>query len=218
MKKAKRVKKEKNYTILKILLIVLFIYCVYTIILKIVQDNTIKPKENYNISEKIVQDNLQNNIKDTITSEVENVTDSNTEEKNIIQSEYKGYKVSSLLEIPKIDLVTTVLDEYSKKGLDTCVSKYWGEEPNEIGNFCIAGHNFKNKNMFYNLYKLEIKDVFYLTDNKNGKFKYEIYDIYKVKPQETQCLSQETNGNVEVTLITCTNDSKYRIIVKARKV
>ena len=47
---------------------------------------------------------------------------------------------------------------------------------------------------------------------------YEIYDIYKVKPQETQCLSQETNGNVEVTLITCTNDSKYRIIVKARKV
>ena len=43
------------------------------------------------------------------------------------------------------------------------------------------------------------------------------YDIYTVEPEDVKCLSQETEGNLEVTLITCTNDSKRRIIVKAKE-
>jgi len=130
---------------------------------------------------------------------------------------YKGYKVTAKLEIPKIELETYILEEYSTNALNVSVTKFWGTDANQKGNFCIAGHNFIRKNMFRNLKKLKNGDKLYILDNKVGKVEYEIYDIYKVDPKDTSCLSQETNGKKEVTLITCTNDSKKRIIVKARE-
>ena len=30
--------------------------------------------------------------------------------------------------------------EYTKSGLEVCLSKYWGPQPNEVGNYCIVGH------------------------------------------------------------------------------
>ena len=130
---------------------------------------------------------------------------------------YNGYKVTAKLEIPAIDLKTYVLENYSTNALNVSVTKFWGAEPNQEGNFCIAGHNFIRKNMFRNLKKLKNGDKLYILDNKIGKVEYEIYNIYKVEPKDTSCLSQETNGKKEVTLITCTNDSKKRIIVKAKE-
>ena len=71
--------------------------------------------------------------------------------------------------------------------------------------------------MFKNLKKLSVGDNLFIIDNDIGRVEYEIFDIYKVSPNDVACLSQETNGKREVTLITCTNDSKERIIVKARE-
>lgn len=137
-------------------------------------------------------------------------------QENIIE-EYRGYKVIAKLEIPNIDLETYVLEEYSKNALNISVTKFWGANPNEVGNLCIAGHNFQNKNMFHNLRKLKKGDNIFITSNQNGKSQYSIYDVYKVLPEDVSCLSQETNGKKEITLITCTNDSKKRIIIKARE-
>ena len=86
---------------------------------------------------------------------------------------------------------------------------------------CVAGHNFKNKNMFRNLRKLEKGDKFTISDNTVGKVEYEIFDMYIIKRINivaVSCLAQNTNGEKQVTLITCTRDSKERIIVKAREV
>ena len=47
---------------------------------------------------------------------------------------------------------------------------------------------------------------------------YKIYDKYTVDPSDVSCTSQLTNGKKEITLITCTDDSKQRVIVKAREV
>lgn len=138
--------------------------------------------------------------------------------KEKIQEKYKNYDVSAKLEIPKIGLETYILATFSKEALNVSVTKFWGPSPNTIGNFCIAGHNFKNKNMFSKLKKLEIGDRFFLVDNKVGKLEYEVYEIYVVEPKDVGCLSQETNGKREITLITCTSDSKKRIIVKAREI
>ena len=138
------------------------------------------------------------------------------EEANVIK-EYEGYTGIAKLEIPKISLETYILADYSEDALDTSVTKLYGANPNEIGNCCIAGHNNNNGAMFSNLSKLEIGDTFFLSDNETGKVEYEIYDIYKVSPDDTTCLSQETNGKRIVTLITCTNDAKMRIIVKAQE-
>lgn len=128
---------------------------------------------------------------------------------------YMDYEVIAKLEIPKINLETNVLKDYTAEGMKVCSSKFFGPEPNEIGNFCIAGHNYEQENMFNHLINLEKGDELYLTDNKNGKITYSIYDIYRVKPQNTAPIGQETNGNKIVTLITCVNYSRSRLIVQA---
>ena len=132
-----------------------------------------------------------------------------------VEKEYKGYPVTAMLQIPKIQVNTCVLEEYSVDALYECVTKFYGSEPNEVGNFCIAAHNSKRKNMFTNIKQLEVGDEMILTSQEKGSLIYEVYDKYKVKPQDTSCLSQETN-QIELTLISCTNDSSQRIIIKAR--
>ena len=138
--------------------------------------------------------------------------------KEEIPKQYKGYTVIAKLEIPEINLETYILKQYSKNALNLSVTKFWGADPNQIGNFCVAGHNFQNKNMFHNLRNLKIGNQLTLSDASIGKVEYQIYDIYMVKPEDVSCLSQETNGKREVTLITCTTDSEKRIIVKAKEI
>ena len=135
-----------------------------------------------------------------------------------ILTTYKGYPVIAKLEIPKINLETYVISEYSNQALGVSVTKFYGGDPNEIGNFCIAGHNYITKNMFHDLKKLSIGDTFTLVDTNNHEGIYKIYLVEIVEPNETQCLSQKTDGRIEVTLITCTTDSSKRIIVKAVKI
>lgn len=134
-----------------------------------------------------------------------------------VGGKYKGYVINSILEIPAINLKTPVLQNYSVQALNVSVTKFWGVEANQIGNYCIAGHNFQNKNMFCNLKKLKKGNELYISDKESKKIKYEIYNIYQVVPEDVSCLSQKTDGRREVTLITCTNNSEKRIIVKAKE-
>ena len=129
---------------------------------------------------------------------------------------YKGYEVSAELYIPKINLNTYVLDDKSDEAMWICPTKYYGPEPNEVGNYCIAAHNYDKENMFNHIIELEIGDTIYLSDNRNGTVAYEVYDIYKAIPTNTEALLQNTNGKTEITLITCSDYSSKRIIVKAR--
>lgn len=162
--------------------------------------------------EEINQDNNE--------ADSEKVQKTNTKEypKVEIEKTYKGYDVCAKLEIPSISLVTNVLKNYSASALNVSVTKFWGVEPNQVGNFCVAGHNFKNRNMFRNLKKVNLGDKLYISDKEVGKVEYEVFDIYKVFPEDTSCLTPSITDEREVTLITCTTDSKQRIIVKAKEV
>lgn len=164
------------------------------------------------IKVNIKEDNL---LSENQTDEIKSLKQYPKEE---IIEEYKGYNVCAKLEIPSIELETYVLQNYSEQALNISVTKFWGVNPNEIGNCCIAGHNFKNKNMFRNLKKLNIGDKFTISDNIIGKVEYQIFDIYTVLPKDTSCLEPVTIEEREVTLITCTSDSKKRIIIKAKEV
>lgn len=136
----------------------------------------------------------------------------------VVATQYKGYKVTANLQIEKLKIDTCVLEDYTKNAMEVCVTKFFGPNPNEVGNFCITGHNYITKNMFGYLYTLKNGDVLTLTDNQNGTVRYKIYDKYKVRPSQTYGLSQRTNGKREVTLITCCNYSNERLIIKAREV
>jgi len=46
----------------------------------------------------------------------------------IIPETYLNYKVSSKLEIPKINLSSNVLEDYNTEAMESCISKYWGPE------------------------------------------------------------------------------------------
>ena len=145
------------------------------------------------------------------------------EETNIIYNqneidfpkEIEGVEVVGKLEIPKIGLTTYILADTSKENLNKSVTKLCGPKVNGVGNLCITGHNYYNDKMFGNLNKLEIGDRIKVTDMKGNNIEYEVYDKYKVYPKETACLSQETGGEREVTLITCTTGAIKRLIVKA---
>ena len=171
-------------------------------------------------TEKKLVTQIEEINQDHIDADSEKVEKANTKEypKVEIEKTYKGYHVCAKLEIPAISLVTNVLKNYSTSALNVSVTKFWGVEPNQIGNFCVAGHNFKNRNMFRNLKKLNIGDRLFVTDEKIGKVEYEIFDIDNVFPEDTSCLTSSIAGEREVTLITCTTDSKQRIIVKAKEV
>lgn len=171
-------------------------------------------------TEKKLVTQIEEINQDNIGVDKEKVEKANTKEypKVEIEKTYKGYHVCAKLEIPAISLVTNVLKNYSTSALNVSVTKFWGVDPNQIGNFCVAGHNFKNKNMFRNLKKLNVGDRLFVTDEKIGKVEYEIFDIYKVFPEDISCLTSSIAGEREVTLITCTTDSKQRIIVKAKEV
>lgn len=204
---------NKNRRKLKYLLLILILGTLFFILFNI---QTEENNKNGTTIEKVNSKLYQNYQSENLETQQSTTNEQNVE-KEYIETEFKGYKVCAKLNIPTINLETYVLEECSKQALLTSVTKFYGGEPNKVGNFCIAGHNYGPSNMFQNIKKLKINDEIYLTDTNGNKEKYSIYDIYTVLPNETRCLSQKTDGNTELTLITCTPDSERRIIVKAIK-
>lgn len=154
----------------------------------------------------------------TIYNTTQTVSQSNYKEKEPYKNmpqQIEGYEVIGRLEIPKIDLNTYILSETNKNTLKVSVTKLCEPKVNGVGNLCIAGHNYNNNNMFGDLKKLEKDDKVYITDIYDNKFVYVVYEIYKVFPKEVECLSQNTNGEREITLITCTKGAIKRLIIKA---
>lgn len=175
----------------------------------------LESEEEKNISNKSYDFLSNQNITNIPIEETIEVKEYPKEE---ILENYNGYEVCAKLVIPEISLETNVIANYSEEALRNSVVKFWGVEPNNNGNFCIAGHNFKNKNMFSKLKKLKIGDRLFITDTKVGKVEYEIFKIDTVLPEDVSCLKAVTENEKEVTLITCTMNSKKRIVVKAKEV
>ena len=132
--------------------------------------------------------------------------------------EIKGEKVIGKLEIPSIKLETYIIGRTTKETLNISVTKLSGPEINQIGNFCITGHNYPNSKMFFKLHKVKTGEEIILTSPNEQSTKYKIYEVKEVLPKETEVLSQETKQEKEVTLITCTFGARKRLVVKAAEV
>ena len=202
----RQAKKNKIRNIMRIIITFLILGTIIYIVYGVYNESKIKfvQEEKNDIQEKYSR----------ISTETIIIDDKHKLERKVPET-YLNYKVSARIEIPKLNIDSNVLEEYSKEGLEECVSTYWGPEPNEVGNYCIAGHNYGRKNMFGYLGDLEIGDKIYLSDNKNGKYTYSIYEMYRVEADNTNPLNQATNGKREITLITCSSYSEKRLIVKA---
>ncbi len=130
----------------------------------------------------------------------------------------ESYSEIAYLDISSLKIKYPVISTTSTELLKLSITKFWGSNPNEVGNCCIIGHNYHTSKFFSNLQKIKVGDTFTLTDKNGRTFKYKVYDTYYVVPEDTSCTSQLTNGRIDVTLITCSNDGKKRFIVKATKI
>ncbi len=144
-------------------------------------------------------ENMETNIE---TIEEVNKINTSTIVKVDMPNEIENYKVIGQLVIDKIELKKYILNKTTDYSLNLSVTKLYGPNVNEQGNFCIIGHN--SEGLFIKLKKLNIGDTFYIIDKQNcEKVTYKIYDKYTVIPTNLDCLNQNTNDKREVTLITC---------------
>ena len=146
--------------------------------------------------------------------------------KQAVQTTENGYQYTTIatINIPKINVKYPIIDgptdttEETEDLLKISPTKFWGPEPNEVGNFCIVGHNYRNTRFFSKVPILEAGDIIEITDLSGKTIQYKVYNKYEVEPTDVSCTTQLTNGRKEITLITCTDDSKHRVVVKAREV
>lgn len=129
-----------------------------------------------------------------------------------------SYYSVGVISIPKIGVNYAIINKTTEELLKMSPTKFWGPDPNEIGNLCIAGHNYRNNMFFSKVPQLEKGDIIEIKDLLGEIVQYSVYDKFIVRPDDTSSTSQYTDGKREITLITCTNDSVDRIIVKAREV
>ncbi len=132
--------------------------------------------------------------------------------------EFKGYKVEGIIEIPKINIKYPIIDHTNEETMKVSITKFWGPQANEIGNYTVAGHNNKDGTMFGKTKYLQIGDKIRLTNLRNETIEYEIFKIYSIEPDGVECVESVQSGTREITLITCTNGHKNRLVTKARQV
>lgn len=136
----------------------------------------------------------------------------------LANSQGQKLRVAGEISIPKISINYPIVYETTEEYLKIAPTKLFGPDINEVGNFCIVGHNYRNEQFFSKIKDLDINDKVYLTTNRGKKVAYLVYDKYEVNEKDLSCTNQETNGNIEATLITCTTVRKNRLVVKCRAI
>lgn len=183
---------------------------------KSIQDNLIKEYE-----ERTKEDNTNE-----IAEDNEIIIDKSQEEtfntyKTLKRYKNKGNKnnnsatknreVIGILKISSINLKAPIVN--GEENLNYVVAKY-KNSPNfgENGNTILAAHNNMKGSIFRNLYKVKIGDTVEVQKD-NEVFKYKITQREMVDPNDPSLLTQDLSKK-EITLITCTNRAKQRLILK----
>lgn len=165
--------------------------------------------------------NEENNIVDIVEPDINvNNTVTNTNSSGGSTSsrpKYKGFYMVGKIEIPKIKLSCPVLETATDSAIEVAVAVLSGPGINEVGNTVIIGHNYRNGTFFSNNKKLEIGDKIYLTDLSGKKVTYTITKKYNTSTDDANYMVRDTKGKREISLSTCTDDSKQRLIIWAEE-
>lgn len=141
-----------------------------------------------------------------------------TSEQKKTKPTYKGFVMLGYITIPKTNVKEAILDTVTPETLNTAVATLYPSNPqlNQPGNVVIIGHNYRNGTFFSNNKKLSVGDKIKIKDNSGTELTYTIYEIFETTEQDTSFYGRDTNGAIEVTLSTCTDDAKARTIILAR--
>lgn len=168
--------------------------------------------------EKPTENNVNTNETVAPIIGVENsITNSTTSDSTPNKKTFKGFPMVGTIEIPAINFQSPVLEDASADAIEVAVGIYDGPGLNEVGNTTIAGHNYRDGRFFSNNKKLVEGDKIHITDEAGRKITYSIFKIYTTSPEDSSHLDRETEGRREITLVTCTDDTKSRLIICAKE-
>lgn len=131
---------------------------------------------------------------------------------------YNNFVMIGYIEIPKINIRYPILEKETVASLEQSVAVRYPDNPklNEPGNVVIAGHNYRNGQFFSKLENVATGDIIKITDIKGQTVIYTVYEKYETTPEDVAYITRNVGENTEITLVTCTDNSDGRIIVKAR--
>lgn len=154
------------------------------------------------------------NIESTEESTDNNIIKTATATSTYTAPNGQQYETIGSINIPKINVNYPIFAKTTDELLKVSICKFHGANPNEVGNLCLVGHNYRNSKFFSKVPELAMGDIVEIKDLSQKTVQYEVYDIHTVDPSDTKDTTQYTNGKKELTLITCTDDSEQRVIVK----
>lgn len=123
--------------------------------------------------------------------------------------------VIGIIKIDKLKLNYPILSESSEELLEIAPCRFAGPLPNEIGNLCIAGHNYIDNTFFAKISSLEAGDEIEIYGNNGSHVSYYVADKKEVSSDDMSCTSQDTNGKRIITLMTCNSLKQTRRIITA---
>lgn len=118
--------------------------------------------------------------------------------------------------IDKINLEYTIFNEFNEELLKIAPCKFYGKNIIDKGNIAIVAHNYNDERFFGRLSELEIKDKIKILSLDNKEYTYTIYDIFETEADDMSVL--RSNKYYELTLITCNNINKKRLVVKSYRI
>ena len=146
----------------------------------------------------------------------------NTDDNNGDTVTHMGYDVIGIIEIPATDVKYPIVADYdmSINSLNVAIVKMYPGTIglNEVGNTVFAGHNYRNGTFFSNNKRLQNGEKIYITGNDGQKVTYEIYNKYETSTSDSEYMNRDTKGKREISLTTCTDDTKRRLIIWAKEV
>ena len=129
---------------------------------------------------------------------------------------YNNNEIIGFIEIPNINIYYPIFANINDDLLKISPCRFSGPLPNNIGNLCIAGHNYDNNKFFSKISSLKNNDIIYVYDISNKKLAYNVFANYEVNSNDLSP-TIENNSNIrELTLVTCNNYNSNRIIIKAK--
>ena len=121
-----------------------------------------------------------------------------------------------VVDIPSINLRGQIYNGTDDETLKYYVGRFTtGVMPGEIGNFALAAHNNIYTELFRDLHKVEIgAKVRIVTRTK--EYVYQVTSKNVISPTQVEVLA--ASKKKEITLVTCTNMGRERVVVKGELV
>lgn len=157
-------------------------------------------------------------IASTIDTDMDKINNSQGEEEDpkieekpdkIVVSE----GIFAVIDIPSVGIRGKVVQGTDDETLKNYIGMFKGcNLPGEYGNFCVAAHNNIYTEIFRNLHNITVGDKVRVI-TKDYEYVYLVKSLNEIMPTQTEVL-EPNYSKKEITLITCTDLGKSRIVVK----